>query len=58
MFAAAFTYIRTNITTCSMTQSQCPVFLFFKIYYLIFKNSDVLVINRVQCLILVEGEIT
>jgi len=27
--ANAFTHIRTNRTTHSMTQSQCPIFLFF-----------------------------
>jgi hypothetical protein len=27
LFAAAFMY--TNVTTCSVTQSQCPILLFF-----------------------------
>jgi hypothetical protein len=29
-------YIHTNITTCSVTQSQCPVFLFFFILLIYF----------------------
>jgi hypothetical protein len=30
-------YIHTNITTCSVTQSQCPAFLFFNFINLFFK---------------------
>jgi hypothetical protein len=30
-------YMHTNITTCSVTQSQCPVFLFFNFINLFFK---------------------
>jgi hypothetical protein len=40
-----------------VTQSQCPIFLFFLIL-LIFQNSNVLVINRFQWLISAEGQIT
>ena len=30
-------YIHTNITTCSVTQSLCPILLFFKFLNLLFK---------------------
>jgi hypothetical protein len=30
-------YIHTNIITCSMSQSQCPIFLFFNFINLFFK---------------------
>jgi hypothetical protein len=30
-------YIHTNITTCSVTKSQCPVFLFYNFIHLFFK---------------------
>jgi hypothetical protein len=29
-------YIHTNVTTCSVTQSQCPMLLFIFFYY--FRN--------------------
>jgi hypothetical protein len=50
-------YVHTNIT-CSMTQSRCPIFLFFfKFYSFIFQNSNVLVISLFQRLVSDEGEI-
>jgi hypothetical protein len=51
-------YIRTNITTCSMTQSLFTVLLFFDFMSSFFQNSAVLLIGQLQWPILAEEEIT
>jgi hypothetical protein len=47
-------YIHANITTCSVTQSQSPVFLFFNFVNLFFKILMYLVVSRFQWLISAE----
>ena len=55
MFSTEFIYIKYNYVYCTMTQSQCPLFLLpFQFNLFIFQNSNVLVISKFPWLIAAE----